>query len=68
MAEKYSPDGITCGKCKWWFGGECRRHPPQMVLWPTDNQHPVFYVPSASLPNTAADHWCGDYQPATGGE
>ncbi len=39
-----SPDGISCGKCKWWCVGDCRLHPPQMVLWPTDNQHPIMYI------------------------
>ena len=62
MSKQWSPDGISCGQCKCWFGGQCRRHPPQLVLWPTDNQHPITYMPVESWPTTMADDWCGDFQ------
>lgn len=60
-----APHGRVCLGCKWWFeAGECRRLPPQMVLWPSDNQHPIMYMPSASWPNVKPDDWCGEWASA----
>lgn len=52
----------TCGDCVYWDGGQCRRFPPQMVLWPTDNQHPISYLPVETFPSRAArEKACGEF-------
>lgn len=53
----------VCGACGHWLGGQCRRYPPQMALWPTDNQHPVFYTPHPTFPDrNAGDIACGEWR------
>ncbi len=53
----------TCGHCKFWHAGECFRFPPQMVLYPQDNQHPVFYFPTPCRPQVGADcASCGEFR------
>lgn len=51
-----------CGDCSYWDGGVCRRYPPQIVLWPTDNQQPIVYQPVESFPSRAArEAACGEF-------
>lgn len=52
----------TCATCRWQDGGHCRRMPPTMVPWPTDNQHPIMYEPATTWPLVNADDWCGEHQ------
>lgn len=55
---------ISCGHCRFWSGGECRRFPPQAVLYPQDNQHPIMYLPSFSYPDRGATSaGCGEFKP-----
>lgn len=42
--------------------GFCRRFPPQMVPYPTDNQHPITYWPSALTTRVAGIDWCGEFK------
>lgn len=52
----------NCGDCAYWDAGTCRRFPPQVVLWPTDNQHPIAYHPAETFPTRAArEKACGEY-------
>jgi hypothetical protein len=56
---------LKCGDCRYWCGGECRRFPPQMALWPNDNQHPVIYMPMSTYPGRGAtDAGCGEFKSA----
>ena len=51
-----------CGKCRYWDAGECLRFPPKMVPYPSDNQHPIAYWPTAMYPHVhATDRSCGEY-------
>lgn len=54
----------ACVACEWFDGGLCRRLPPTMPPWPTDNQHPVLYTPSPTWPNVSATEWCGEFREA----
>lgn len=54
-------DGRVCRDCKWSDGSQCHRFPPQMALWPNDNQHPVIYSPYAAFPDVPPDGWCGEW-------
>jgi hypothetical protein len=52
-----------CMTCEFFDGGLCRRNPPQMPLWPSDNQHPVMYAPCPSWPQVMpATDWCGEWR------
>lgn len=53
----------TCETCRWRDEHLCRRNPPQLVLWPQDNQHPIIYSPSTTYPMVAPDNWCGEHKP-----
>ena len=54
-----------CGGCARWFAGSCFRYPPQMVLHPSDNQHPVIYYPVPMRPFVQASEMaCGEYAPS----
>jgi NAD-dependent dihydropyrimidine dehydrogenase PreA subunit len=55
-------DREKCGNCKHWDAGVCRRFPPQVTLWPSDNQQPVIYYPSTYAPDVGAEHpACGEF-------
>lgn len=58
----------SCQICHWWKPvdekrtiGQCRRNPPQVAPWATDNQHPIVYVSVSHWPETQADEWCGEF-------
>ncbi len=53
-----------CATCQWWEEGKCHRHPPQMVLYPLGNQHPITYTPTSYWPYVLATDWCGEWTPA----
>lgn len=53
----------TCETCRFLVGVDCRRYPPQMILYPTDNQQPIFYAPGQAWPYVGAHSWCGEHQP-----
>jgi hypothetical protein len=36
--------------------------PPTWALWPTDNQHPIIYMPDTSFPNVKPTDWCGEWR------
>jgi hypothetical protein len=55
----------ACATCRYRTKGECRRYPPQMTLWATDNQHPLTYVPAPTWPYVPDDGWCGEWKEAT---
>jgi len=71
MSESF-PTGQSCSQCHFWRGepykhGEsesriCHRYPPKPMLYPSDNQHPIMYVPSDYMPQTEARSWCGEYK------
>jgi hypothetical protein len=56
-----------CGNCRYWVlpggesGGECRRFPPAMLVWP-ETEATVAYA-ERSWPETAEDDWCGEHSP-----
>jgi hypothetical protein len=57
-------EDTKCGHCRYWTGGECRRFPPQAVIYPTDNQHPVMYLSSFNYPDRqATSDGCGEFKP-----
>lgn len=52
----------VCGECRHWDNDGCYRFPPQVVLFPSDNQHPIAYSPVPMQPYVAADHReCGEF-------
>ena len=51
-----------CGSCEFFEAGMCKRMPPVMVPWPSDNQHPVLYMPAPSYPSVQVNDWCGEYR------
>lgn len=53
----------TCETCR--FNDElvCKRYPPQMILWPQDNQHPIMYAPTGTQPAISLGMWCGEHKP-----
>jgi len=52
-----------CGDCDFWDDGYCKRYPPQLILWPNDNQHPIMYHPYESFPvRHAQDKSCGEFK------
>lgn len=53
----------TCETCRWQDDLICKRYPPQMILWPADNQHPVLYQPTETQPAVSLGMWCGEHQP-----
>lgn len=53
-----------CGSCEFWEAGQCKRFPPVMTLWPTDNQHPIMYMPTPGWPTVGPTDWCGEYAAA----
>lgn len=59
-----APDGHVCRDCKWSDGGNCHRFPPQMTLWPNDNQLPVIYNPMPTFPFVRPNDWCGEWSKA----
>lgn len=58
------PTRRRCTTCVYWRVGICKRYPPQLVMWPNDNQHPVLYSPTEVLPSTKADDFCGEHTTA----
>jgi hypothetical protein len=54
--------GYICRDCLHFDGAACRRLPPTWAPWPTDNQHPVLYMPVASFPNVKPTDWCGEWR------
>lgn len=51
-----------CGDCRHWFRGDCRRFPPVMIPYPSDNQHPISYWPTPMFPTRdATDYGCGEF-------
>ena len=53
----------TCGGCRHMIYNECYRYPPQIVLWPGDNQHPVLYTPYSTRPDVSLETpACGEWQ------
>lgn len=52
----------SCVSCKFFFAGNCFRYPPTLVAWPSDNQHPIMYMPVESRPQVGAKDWCGEYK------
>ena len=53
----------VCGTCEFWAAEECFRFPPQMVLYPSDNQHPIMYAPAPFRPNVSASSpACGEWR------
>ena len=51
----------VCRDCKYWGGYLCHRYPPQIVLWPTGNQHPHTHLTVSEFPHVSADDWCGEW-------
>ncbi len=54
----------ACGDCIHWNAGaeeegECRRHAPQMIAFEVDEEVHL----ESRFPMTAADDWCGDFEP-----
>lgn len=58
----------ACATCRYRTKGECRRYPPQMTMWATDNQHPLTYVAAPTWPQTSRDDWCGEWKDRADGE
>lgn len=58
----------NCGNCRFWISQDCRRYPPQMTMWATDNQHPLTYVAAPTWPQTSRDDWCGEWKDRADGE
>lgn len=53
-----------CGACRHWDAGICYRFPPQMVPFPSDNQHPISYWPAPLRPEVlATERACGEWSP-----
>lgn len=53
----------TCGECHYWVENECRRYPPQAVVYPTDNQHPITYYFAFVYPDRKHNSpSCGEYK------
>lgn len=53
----------SCGNCNHRVASQCFRYPPQMVLWPNDNQHPVLYAPYPTRPDVAETTLaCGEWK------
>jgi hypothetical protein len=68
MATTPAPAGEECGTCKFYFTagkdttkGNCFRHPPQVVIDPTNHSTPAMDL-TAKLPTVSDTDWCGDYQ------
>ena len=52
-----------CGNCRFWRDNECRRFPPQITLWATDNQHPVLYSTHSNYPECrSVTASCGEFK------
>lgn len=52
----------VCGNCKFFRDNECRRFPPQLTLWATDNQHPIHYATGSSYPDVnPSTSCCGEF-------
>ena len=52
-----------CGNCRFHRDGECRRFPPQLTLWATDNQHPVMYTTASNYPEVGlTTACCGEFK------
>ncbi|MBB5352717.1 hypothetical protein HNR46_002965 [Haloferula luteola] len=56
----------ACADCIHWNSsdegeGECRRHAPQMIAFEVDDE----VVLESRFPMTAAEDWCGDFEPGT---
>jgi hypothetical protein len=57
-----------CRDCRFFVGqkggGECRRHPPTMVLAPAKTLQGMDMVPSAAFPPVTTETWCGEFRGA----
>ena len=52
-----------CGNCRFWRDHECRRFPPQLAMWATDNQHPIMYATCSQYPECHKDTaCCGEFK------
>lgn len=52
-----------CGNCRFFADHECRRFPPQITLYATDNQHPVIYDTIAQYPYVMdTTGCCGEFK------
>jgi hypothetical protein len=57
-------NGRACKTCVYFVATttDCRRFPPQMVLWASDNQHPIRYDTISCWPTMSPDLWCGEHK------
>lgn len=66
MSDTAAPEAGSCGTCRWWRlaeqtrRGECRRHAPQLVVWPEPDGR---WLARSLWPRTAAEEGCGDFVP-----
>lgn len=66
MSESAASEAGSCGTCRWWRTadvsrrGECRRHAPQLVVWPEPDGR---WLARSLWPRTAAEEGCGDFVP-----
>lgn len=51
-----------CTTCHFNRDGFCHRFPPQVTLYPTDNQHPIHYAVGDGFPSAMAGRWCGEWR------
>lgn len=51
-----------CTTCHFNRDGFCQRFPPQVTLYPTDNQHPIHYAVGDGFPSAMAGRWCGEWR------
>lgn len=54
-----------CTTCHFNRNGFCQRFPPQVTLYPSDNQLPVLYVVGDGFPAAVAGRWCGEWLAST---
>jgi len=50
-----------CETCRFNDAGFCHRFPPQLGLYPTDNQHPIMYDAASCWPTVDPIGWCGEW-------
>lgn len=58
----------ACEDCSYWNAaeggqeGECRLHPPTIVVLPVQTLQGNTIQPVPILPRTQRDFWCGDFK------
>lgn len=57
-------EAVTCKTCKFREASDstCHRNPPQITMYPTDNQQPIMYAVTQCWPEVKDTDWCGEHK------